>query len=99
KVADTCISTFVGLNSDRPLLRLPARTRDNRVPVFVTRFADRFIAVAVERFEDQREIIVKSLGPLARDIRGVAGAVDLEGGEVALVLDLPGLLMMRSIRL
>jgi chemotaxis protein histidine kinase CheA len=53
----------------------------------------------VEGFEEQREIIVKSLGSLARRIKGVVGAVDLEGGDVALVLDLPSLLMLRSMRL
>jgi two-component system, chemotaxis family, sensor kinase CheA len=70
-----------------------------RVPVFVTRAADRHVAVAVEEFEGQREIIVKSLGPLARKIKGVVGAVDLEGGDVALVLDLPSMLMLRSMRM
>jgi two-component system chemotaxis sensor kinase CheA len=70
-----------------------------RVPVFITRAADRHVAVAVEEFEAQREIIVKSLGPLARKIKGVIGAVDLEGGDVALVLDLPSMLVLRSMRM
>jgi two-component system chemotaxis sensor kinase CheA len=70
-----------------------------RVPVFITRAADRPVAVAVEEFEAQREIIVKSLGPLARKIKGVVGAVDLEGGDVALVLDLPSMLVLRSMRM
>jgi len=70
-----------------------------RMPVLVMRAADRYVAVAVEQFEEQREIIVKSLGPLARKIKGVVGAVDLEGGDVALVLDLPSLLLLRSVRM
>ncbi len=70
-----------------------------RVPVFITRAIDRHVAIAVEGFEAQREIIVKSLGSLARRIKGVVGAVDLEGGDVALVLDLPSLLILRSMRL
>jgi two-component system chemotaxis sensor kinase CheA len=89
-------SEWVHRQPQRP--RPPSRGPDTRVPAFITRLAHRPVAVAVERFDDQREIIVKSMGPLARNIRGIAGAVDLEGGEVALVLDLPGLLMMRSIR-
>jgi chemotaxis protein histidine kinase CheA len=60
---------------------------------------DRHVAIAVEQFDEQREIIVKSLGQLARNIKGVVGAVDLEGGDVALVLDLPSLLVFRSMRL
>jgi two-component system chemotaxis sensor kinase CheA len=70
-----------------------------RVPVFITRAADRYAAIAVEQFEAQREIIVKSLGSLGRKIKGVIGAVDLEGGDVALVLDLQSLLLLRSMRL
>jgi two-component system chemotaxis sensor kinase CheA len=71
----------------------------HRIPVFITRAGDRNVAVAVEQFEEQREIIVKSLGTLARKIKGIIGAVDLEGGDVALVLDLPSLLLLRSLRM
>jgi two-component system chemotaxis sensor kinase CheA len=70
-----------------------------RVPVLVTSAADRNVAVAVEQFDEQREIIVKSLGSVGRRLKGIVGAVDLEGGDVALVLDIPNLLVLRSIRL
>ncbi len=70
-----------------------------RVPILITRATDRLVAIAVEHFDEQREIIVKSLGSFARKFRGVVGAVDLEGGDVALVLDLSGLLISRSLRL
>lgn len=70
-----------------------------RVPIFITRAIDKTVAVAVEHFDQQREIIVKSLGSLSSRLKGVTGAVDLEGGDVALVLDLPSLLLMRSMRL
>ncbi len=69
------------------------------VPVLVTCTADRNVAVAVEQFDEQREIIVKSLGSVGRRLKGVVGAVDLEGGDVALVLDMPSLLVLRSMRL
>jgi two-component system chemotaxis sensor kinase CheA len=77
----------------------PKSASDQRVPAFITRIGDRHVAIAVESFNDQREIIVKSLGPLAQKMKGLVGAVDLEGGDVALVLDLPSLLMLRSVRL
>jgi two-component system, chemotaxis family, sensor kinase CheA len=70
-----------------------------KVPVLVTSSADRNIAVAVEHFDEQREIIVKSLGTIGRSLKGVAGAVDLEGGDIALVVDMPSLLLHRSMRL
>ncbi|HYP26198.1 MAG TPA: ATP-binding protein [Blastocatellia bacterium] len=71
----------------------------NRVPVLITRSGERHVAVAVEQFDEQREIIVKSLGSLGPRFKGVVGAVDLEGGDVALVLDLPSLLLIRSLRM
>jgi len=70
-----------------------------KVPVLVTCTADKNVAVAVEQFDEQREIIVKSLGSVGRSLKGVVGAVDLEGGDVALVLDMPSLLVLRSMRL
>lgn len=76
-----------------------AASGSNRVPVLVTSAADRHVAVAVEQFDEQREIIVKSLGSVGRRLKGIVGAVDLEGGDVALVLDMPSLLVLRSMRL
>jgi len=74
-------------------------SQSDRVPLLITRAADRTVAVAVESFQKQREIIVKSLGSIGSQIKGVVGGVDLEGGEVALVLDLPSLLIRRSMRM
>ena len=79
-------------------LALQTAAQRVRVPVFITRAGDRHVAVAVENFEGQREIIVKSLGAIGSKIKGVLGGVDLEGGDVALVLDLPSLLFLRSLR-
>jgi two-component system chemotaxis sensor kinase CheA len=70
-----------------------------KVPVLITSAGDKHVAVAVEQFDEQREIIVKSLGSIGRRLKGVVGAVDLEGGDVALVLDMPSLLILRSTRL
>jgi two-component system chemotaxis sensor kinase CheA len=92
---------LLGLGGARrlPIAATPALAMGARVPALITRVAERPVAIAVEHFVGQREIIVKSLGSLARKIKGVVGAVDLEGGETALVLDLPSLLLLRSVRL
>jgi two-component system chemotaxis sensor kinase CheA len=74
-----------------------AGTGSVKIPILVTSVADRNVAVAVERFDEQREIIVKSLGSVGRRLKGIVGAVDLEGGDVALVLDMPGLLVLRRL--
>jgi len=98
----------LGLGGARLLHRPAAQNGDGKpappagpvkVPVLVTCTADRNVAVAVEQFDEQREIIVKSLGSVGRRLKGVVGAVDLEGGDVALVLDMPSLLVLRSMRL
>jgi two-component system chemotaxis sensor kinase CheA len=100
----------IGTRAARPIGLLRARDSaipggaiarasvENRIPALITRVADRTVAIAVERFDSQREIIVKSLGGLGGKMKGVVGAVDLEGGDVALVLDMASLMMLRSIR-
>lgn len=95
----------LGLGGARPLHQSITRQNGDghpapiKIPVLITSAADKHVAVAVEQFEEQREIVVKSLGSLGRRLKGVVGAVDLEGGDVALVLDIPSLLVLRSIRL
>lgn len=81
-----------------PERQLGAYREQGRLPAFVTRVSERPVACEVCRFEGQREIVVKSLGSLGGKFKGVVGAVDLEGGEVALVIDLPSLIMRRVFR-
>jgi two-component system chemotaxis sensor kinase CheA len=68
-----------------------ARPGAAKLPCLIARAGERQAAVAVDRFLGEREVIVKSLGRLGPALRGVNGAVDLEGGRVALLLDLPAL--------
>jgi two-component system chemotaxis sensor kinase CheA len=82
-----------------PFFRLSALVRASaeaweppgRLPCLIARVGDRLAAISVDRFVGEREAVVKSLGRHASRIRGVGGAVDLEGGRVALLLDLPTL--------
>jgi two-component system chemotaxis sensor kinase CheA len=98
---------LLGLGGARVLHQTPDRAaapsngfkQGRQLPILITRASDRYVAIAVEQFLAQREIIVKSLGPLGVKIKGVIGAVDLEGGDVALVLDLQSLLLLRSMRI
>jgi two-component system chemotaxis sensor kinase CheA len=50
------------------------------------------VAVAVDQLLGRREVLVRTLGRHATRWRGVAGAIDLRNGTVALMLDLPRLL-------
>lgn len=65
--------------------------RRGRRPCLIARAGERRVAVAVDRFVGQREVIVKSLGRYAARLEGIAGAIDLEGGRVALLIDLAAL--------
>jgi two-component system chemotaxis sensor kinase CheA len=51
-----------------------------------------FVAVAVDQLLGRREVLVRTLGRHATRWRGVAGAIDLRDGTVALMLDLSRLL-------
>ena len=74
-----------------------AKRGHERRPCLIARAGDRRVAVAVDRFVGQREVIVKSLGRYAPMLEGVAGAVDLEGGRVALLIDLTTLVARDTI--
>jgi two-component system chemotaxis sensor kinase CheA len=69
-----------------------ASHRDARAQCLITSAGDRQAAIVVDRFVGEQEAIVKSLGRYGPRLRGVSGAIDLEGGRVALLLDLPTLL-------
>jgi chemotaxis protein histidine kinase CheA len=50
------------------------------------------IALVVDRVEGTEEVLVRNMGRHAGRWFGIAGATELTGGAVALVLDLPRLL-------
>jgi two-component system chemotaxis sensor kinase CheA len=80
--------------------------RQEQIPYIISRIARRktderqdgateHAAVAVDGFEGEREVLVRTLGRHATRWRGVSGATELRDGTVALMLDLPRLLEMR----
>jgi chemosensory pili system protein ChpA (sensor histidine kinase/response regulator) len=75
----------------RPVTRRPGE----EVPVLVVRTAERRVAVAVTELLGQEEIVVKSLGPHLRAVRGVLGATIQGNGQVLLVLNTAELLTTR----
>ncbi|HEX5194842.1 MAG TPA: response regulator [Solirubrobacteraceae bacterium] len=63
-------------------------------PALVLASATRTVAVACDRVLGDRELVVKSLGPLLAGIPGYLGAGIIEDGRVALILDPNRLLEM-----
>ncbi|MCC6730090.1 MAG: chemotaxis protein CheA [Chthonomonadales bacterium] len=62
------------------------------VSVVVAGVGARRFGIVVDRFLGEQEIVVKPLGKLVGDVRGVAGAAILGDGRIALIVDVSGLL-------
>jgi len=56
-------------------------------PAIVLASATRTVAIACDRVLGDRELVVKSLGPMLAGVEGYLGAGILEDGRVALILD------------
>ncbi len=66
-------------------------------PVLLTQVADRNVAFHVDSLEGNREVVVKSVGPLMDSLVGVSGGTILPDGRVVLILDMAGLVRSRQI--
>ena len=85
--------------STLPLARLGQMLRLSALPnglaeqnVIVLLAGNRRLGLVVERLLGQQDIVIKPLGPSLRAVRGVAGATDLGGQQLVLVLDASALL-------
>ena len=65
------------------------------LPCVVAHIGDRLAAVAVDGLVGEREVVLKPLGRHARMLVGVSGAVELDSGRIALLVDLPTLVAER----
>ncbi|HET9240367.1 MAG TPA: chemotaxis protein CheA [Oligoflexus sp.] len=88
------LGTKEGSISD--LLKSKASQRRSRVNrdrhfVVVVGQPDRPTGIVVDQLLNQQEMVIKSMGPLMRNIPCVAGGAVLGHGEVVLVLDIPEL--------
>ena len=62
--------------------------KGEKYPVIFGRFGEYKIAVFVDDYMGNKEIVTKPLGPQLEDIRGLMGGAVLADGSVALILDL-----------
>lgn len=80
-----------------PLLRLgdmvgseaSKSAKPDKTLVVVVRLGERLVGLGVDSLIELQEIVVKPLGQLVGDARGVAGASVLGDGQVVLILDVP----------
>ncbi|MGE5594368.1 MAG: chemotaxis protein CheA [Betaproteobacteria bacterium] len=73
-------------SSERPANRSEERAT-GRAFVVVARYEDMRVGIIVDSLLGEQEIVIKSLGRLARRAKGVLGGAILGDGRVALILD------------
>lgn len=82
------INELLGLGSAQPLGK-------ERVPALLIGTSSRTIAVLIDRLLDEREVVIKALGPLMEKQRRYTGAFQLGDGRLVLLLN-PVTLVLRS---
>lgn len=60
---------------------------EEETEIVVVRKGERLVAMAVQDFIGQNEIVIKNLGKYLPDIQGISGATILGDGQVALIID------------
>ena len=68
---------------------------DRRLPVLVLQLGDRQIALVVDELMEAREVVVKTLGNVLRQVHGLTGATLMGDGSVVLIIN-PSDLMQES---
>ncbi len=65
---------------------------DTRESIVIVRYAGRLIGLVVDALEGQMQAVIKSLGSVYRDARGISGATIMGDGTVALIVDVPAII-------
>ncbi|MHA6529237.1 chemotaxis protein CheW [Paenibacillus sp. BAC0078] len=60
---------------------------EEETEIVVIRKGDRLVALAVQDFIGQNEIVIKNLGKYLPEVQGISGATILGDGQVALIID------------
>jgi two-component system chemotaxis sensor kinase CheA len=68
--------------------RAPIQTYAGRIALLVTLEDGRSVAIAVDRIEEQRQVVIKGLHSSYGRIPGIAAATILGNGQIALILDI-----------
>ncbi|HKF66649.1 MAG TPA: chemotaxis protein CheA [Vicinamibacterales bacterium] len=71
-----------------------ARQRISEGTVIVCHDRGRAVALAVDELIGKQEVVIKGLGEMFRDVKGIAGGAILGDGRIGLILDTGGLLSL-----
>jgi len=71
-----------------------ARKRISEGTVIICHESGRVVALAVDELLGKQEVVIKSLGEMFKNLRGIAGGAILGDGRIGLILDTGGLLSL-----
>jgi two-component system chemotaxis sensor kinase CheA len=71
-----------------------ARQRISEGTVVICHDSGRSVALAVDELLGKQEVVIKSLGEMFKNLRGIAGGAILGDGRIGLILDTGGLLSL-----
>jgi len=71
-----------------------ARQRISEGTVIICHDSGKCVALAVDELIGKQEVVIKGLGEMFRDVRGIAGGAILGDGRIGLILDTGGLLSL-----
>jgi two-component system chemotaxis sensor kinase CheA len=70
--------------------------RPSRESVLVVEYGDARLGLVVDRLVGASQTVIKPLGPIFRNTKGIEGSTILGSGDVALILDVPQLLAIAA---
>lgn len=76
----------------RDIFNLKEEVADERLYVIVVGLAEKRVGLVVSSIEGQQEIVIKSLGGVLKEIKGISGATELGNRKTILVLDVAALM-------
>jgi two-component system chemotaxis sensor kinase CheA len=76
----------------RDVFNLKEGSSDERLYVIIVGLAEKRVGLVVSSIEGQQEIVIKSLGGVLKEIKGVSGATELGNRKTILVLDVATLM-------
>jgi len=76
----------------RDIFNLKEEIPEGRLYVIVVGLAEKRVGLVVSAIEGQQEIVIKSLGGILKEIKGISGATELGNRKTILVLDVAALM-------
>ena len=90
--------TYVTVLTTDELFNMSERPESKKGPVLVLRVGDQRLMLQVDAVLGQEEVVVKSLGDLLTGHPVLAGVTIRGTGELALILDVPGIVEAHAVR-